>query len=244
VSLQSIAVIRLMILIYYSAARKSLRKSGKTKMFTLGGSSSSESEMLESSSHDPRTRSEEDVTTTQKQECELTDDGAFDTDSSESYGDFIDTDNSLDWEPSKNDGPDANVDEKTWAWKSFFQRVESSTKRSAPESLITTMLNQDNRARAHTDAAINVSHSCPRLIKSRANADCRREMLTSELSTSLRQHLLRERSHRSQTVLKRRHSDVGTLKQQLERTAIRVDANEGADGLLDQGVVGYNSKGW
>lgn len=237
-SLHSIVAIWLMILIRYSAAKKSPRKTGKTKMFTLGGSSSSESEMPESSSRN-NPRPKEEATTTHTQERELTDDGAFETDSSESYGELIDTDNSLDWDDSTNDSRDANVDEK-----SLFQRVESGTKRSSPESLITTMLNQDSRARAHTDAAMNSSRSCPRPIIARANADCRREMLTQELSTSLRQHLLRERSQRSQTVLKRRHSDVGTLKQQAEKTATGGDASGSGYGLLDQGVGEYHSKGW
>jgi hypothetical protein len=228
-----------MILICYSAAKKSSRKSGKTKMFTLGGSSSSESEMPESSSHNKQPRSKEEVTTTYDQECELTDDGAFETDSSESYGELIDTDNSLDWDASTNDSRDVNVGERA-----LFQRVESGIKRNSPESLITTMLNQDSRARAHTDAAMNSSRSCPRSIIARANADCRREMLTQELSTSLRQHLLRERSQKSQTVLKRRHSDVGTLKQQAEKTATSGDASESGYGLLDQGVGGYHSQGW
>jgi hypothetical protein len=229
-----------MILIPYSAAKKSLRKTGKTKMFTLGGSSGSESDLPESSSRDKQPRPKEEATTTHSQAGESGDDGAFETDSSESYGELIDTDNSLDWEDaSTDDSPDANVDEKT-----LFRRVESGTKRNSPESLITTMLNQDIRARAHTDASVNSSRSCPRPIKARANADCRREMLTQELSTSLRQHLLRERSQRSQTVLKRRHSDVGTLKQQAEKAATSGDSSESGYGLLGEGVGGYHSKGW
>jgi hypothetical protein len=81
----------------------------------------------------------------------------------------------------------------------------------------------------------------------------RRNMLSTELTESLRRHLLWERSQKSSTanaVLKRRHTshDVANLRQYPERVHMPRDADANA-GSFDQyinrdALNGYHSKGW
>ncbi|KAI9055743.1 hypothetical protein LZ554_000684 [Drepanopeziza brunnea f. sp. 'monogermtubi'] len=79
----------------------------------------------------------------------------------------------------------------------------------------------------------------------------RRNMLASELTVSLRQHLLWERKQRSQTanaVLKRRHTekDLKNLKQDPERA--HMDQGSGSKSSWNeyygQGLGEYHSRGW
>jgi hypothetical protein len=79
----------------------------------------------------------------------------------------------------------------------------------------------------------------------------RRNMLASELTVSLRQHLLWERKQKSQTanaVLKRRHTahDVANLKQYPEK--VYMDQNDGNksswNDYYGQGLGEYHSRGW
>ena len=79
----------------------------------------------------------------------------------------------------------------------------------------------------------------------------RRNMLASELTVSLRQHLLWERKQKSQTanaVLKRRHTahDVANLKQYPER--VYMDGDDGNksswNDYYGQGLGEYHSRGW
>lgn len=78
----------------------------------------------------------------------------------------------------------------------------------------------------------------------------RRNMLASELTVSLRQHLLWERKQKSQTanaVLKRRHTahDVANLKQFPEK--VYMDGEEAKSSWNDyygQGLGEYHSRGW
>jgi hypothetical protein len=79
----------------------------------------------------------------------------------------------------------------------------------------------------------------------------RRNMLASELTVSLRQHLLWERKQKSQTanaVLKRRHTahDVANLKQYPEK--VYMDENDGNksswNDYYGQGLGEYHSRGW
>ncbi|KAN0119954.1 DUF1752 domain containing protein [Hyaloscypha variabilis] len=79
----------------------------------------------------------------------------------------------------------------------------------------------------------------------------RRNMLASELTVSLRQHLLWERKQKSQTanaVLKRRHTahDVANLKQFPERVYMDgEDANKSSwNDYYGQGLGEYHSRGW
>ncbi|PVH74934.1 DUF1752-domain-containing protein [Cadophora sp. DSE1049] len=79
----------------------------------------------------------------------------------------------------------------------------------------------------------------------------RRNMLASELTVSLRQHLLWERKQKSQianAVLKRRHAthDVANLKQVPEKVCM--DQNDGNkpswNDCYSQGLGEYHSRGW
>ncbi|KAE8453231.1 hypothetical protein EG329_011298 [Mollisiaceae sp. DMI_Dod_QoI] len=81
----------------------------------------------------------------------------------------------------------------------------------------------------------------------------RRNMLASELTVSLRQHLLWERKQKSQTanaVLKRRHTahDVANLKQYPEKVYMDKDDREGSKSTWNdyygQGLGEYHSRGW
>ena len=81
----------------------------------------------------------------------------------------------------------------------------------------------------------------------------RRNMLATELTVSLRQHLLWERQQKSQTanaVLKRRHTahDVANLKQYPEKVYMDKEDKEGINSswnqYFNQGLGEYHSKGW
>jgi hypothetical protein len=81
----------------------------------------------------------------------------------------------------------------------------------------------------------------------------RRNMLATELTVSLRQHLLWERQQKSQTanaVLKRRHTahDVANLKQYPEKVHMGTDKEDGMNASWNQyfnnGLGEYHSKGW
>lgn len=81
----------------------------------------------------------------------------------------------------------------------------------------------------------------------------RRNMLASELTVSLRQHLLWERKQKSQTanaVLKRRHTahDVANLKQYPEKVYMDKEDKEGSKSTwaeyYGQGLGEYHSRGW
>lgn len=81
----------------------------------------------------------------------------------------------------------------------------------------------------------------------------RRNMLATELTVSLRQHLLWERQQKSQTanaVLKRRHTahDVANLKQYPEKVHLNKDDKDGLNAswnqYFSQGLGEYHSKGW
>jgi hypothetical protein len=81
----------------------------------------------------------------------------------------------------------------------------------------------------------------------------RRNMLASELTVSLRQHLLWERKQKSQTanaVLKRRHTahDVANLKQYPEKVYMDQNDRDGNksswNDYYGQGLGEYHSRGW
>lgn len=81
----------------------------------------------------------------------------------------------------------------------------------------------------------------------------RRNMLASELTVSLRQHLLWERKQKSQTanaVLKRRHTshDVANLRQYPEPVYMDKEDRDGAQSTWNeyygQGLGEYHSRGW
>jgi hypothetical protein len=82
----------------------------------------------------------------------------------------------------------------------------------------------------------------------------RRQMLSNELTQSLRRHLLWERQQKNQTataVLKRRHTaheNLGNLKQYPEKVHLGTDDRDGKNGswnqYFGQGLGEYHSKGW
>jgi hypothetical protein len=81
----------------------------------------------------------------------------------------------------------------------------------------------------------------------------RRNMLATELTESLRRHLLWERQQKSSTanaVLKRRHTshDVANLKQYPEKVCMKTseddDANSWNQYFAKEQFNGYHSKGW
>ncbi|KAG0645940.1 Uncharacterized protein D0Z07_8030 [Hyphodiscus hymeniophilus] len=81
----------------------------------------------------------------------------------------------------------------------------------------------------------------------------RRNMLATELTVSLRQHLLWERQQKSQTanaVLKRRHTahDVANLKQYPDKVHMGKEDNDNVNAswnqYFSQGLGEYHSKGW
>lgn len=79
----------------------------------------------------------------------------------------------------------------------------------------------------------------------------RRNMLASELTVSLRQHLLWERKQKSQTanaVLKRRHTahDVANLKQYPEKAFMDKEDSQKStwNDYYGQGLGEYHSRGW
>ncbi|KAG7403418.1 Uncharacterized protein Forpe1208_v016567 [Fusarium oxysporum f. sp. rapae] len=81
----------------------------------------------------------------------------------------------------------------------------------------------------------------------------RRNMLATELTGSLRRHLLWERQQKSSTanaVLKRRHTshDVANLKQYPEKSCMKkkedVNANSLNQYVSEEACDGYHSKGW
>jgi len=80
----------------------------------------------------------------------------------------------------------------------------------------------------------------------------RRQMLATELTASLRRHLLWERQQKNQTasaVLKRRHTahDVANLKQYPEKIHLGTEDkdNHGSwNEYFGQGLGEYHSKGW
>lgn len=81
----------------------------------------------------------------------------------------------------------------------------------------------------------------------------RRNMLATELTVSLRQHLLWERQQKSQTanaVLKRRHTahDVANLKQYPEKVHMDKEDKDGVNAswneYFNHGLGEYHSKGW
>lgn len=81
----------------------------------------------------------------------------------------------------------------------------------------------------------------------------RRNMLSTELTESLRRHLLWERQQKNQTasaVLKRRHTsyDVANLKQYPDKVHLGSDDRDGRNGswndTFSTGLGEYHSKGW
>ena len=201
-----------------------------------------------------------------------------------------DDEDGSDWEDSVSDNGDAPVNDKQ-----LFQRVDSRPNLVSRRSLLTTLMNQSDRATAFANMA---SKSTPALHRSRTKQrigpstgtspqedttleipsgstmtaskpiimttsnihppalsprTTRRNMLATELTESLRKHLLWERQQKSTTanaVLKRRHTafDVANLReypeQRLGLTSKDESKNNSWNHYFDHGLGEYHQAGW
>ncbi|KAL8294731.1 hypothetical protein RB600_000605 [Gaeumannomyces tritici] len=203
-----------------------------------------------------------------------------------------DEDDSSDWEDLNEQSGKLSINEKT-----FFQRVSSKVNLTSRRSLITLMLERNDRqaklgngASQSTSAIhqsrrpLNDSDDSPLMIKKgtrtahlkpineipRSAAQpiltpghnthhqtalsprtTRRNMLSTELTESLRRHLVWERSQKSSTVnavLKRCHTsqDVANLKQYPNKVVMKKDTelNPSSYDQYFSRDAGYHSKGW
>lgn len=283
----------------------------KRKMFQVGGSSEEESS-LRSALHSSQPGS---LLSAQKKQASFSNqvtlrtvpNSAVSDDQSET--DYVDEsaidddDDSSDWEDSGEDSGKSSIDEKT-----FFQRVDSKANLTSRRSLITLMLEQNDRSKMLGNAASQSTSALPRarsshrgpLVASPNDSDeaplmmkrglrgpplkpineiprssaqpivynapygqqhqaalsprtTRRNMLHTELTESLRRHLLWERQQKSSTanaVLKRRHTshDVANLKQYPEKPYMKkaedVNASSWDQYFTREAFSGYHSKGW
>lgn len=284
----------------------------KRKMFQVGGSSEEENS-LKSAMHSARSgmfASQKKQTSFSNQlvtgtipapvmDNEQSDTEAEDVDESA----IDDDDDSSDWEDSNEESGKSSIDEKT-----FFQRVDSKVNLTSRRSLITLMLERNDRqaklgnGASQSTSAIHQGRRPPRqgpsFVSSPNDSDdsplmmkkgtrpapplkpineiprsaaqpiltpalnthhqaalsprtTRRNMLSTELTESLRRHLVWERSQKSSTVnavLKRRHTshDVANLKQYPDKVVMKKDT-EINPSSYDQYFgrdAGYHSKGW
>ncbi|KAL8367162.1 hypothetical protein RB599_010251 [Gaeumannomyces hyphopodioides] len=211
----------------------------------------------------------------------------------------IDDDEDSDWEDSNEESGKSSIDEKA------FQRVNSKVNLTSKRSLITLMLERNDRQMklgngasqptsaihqgrpqgqgpsfvaspndsddsplmmrggraAHLKPINEIPRSAAQPILTSAHNShyqaalsprtTRRNMLSTELTESLRRHLVWERSQKSSTVnavLKRPHTshDMANLRQYLERVVMKKDTDVNAssyDQYFNRGA-GYHSKGW
>ena len=191
-------------------------------------------------------------------------------------------DDGSDWEDDGSESGEA-VDEKQ-----LFQRIDSKPNLVSRRSLLTTLMNEPDRAAAFQDMA---SQSTPALKRSRRSSPngpslgnapeedptvklpptmtkskpiimttsnthppalsprtTRRNMLASEMTESLRKHLLWERQQISTTakaVLKRRHTayDITKLSDYPSEKEGHTSKNNSWNHFYDQGGE-YNQAGW
>ena len=195
-----------------------------------------------------------------------------------------------DWEDSISDNGDTFSNEKQ-----LFQRVDSRPNLVSRRSLLTTLINQSDRAATFANMA---SKSTPALHRSRARQrtgpstgtspqeetmlempsgskmtaskpiimttsnihppalsprTTRRNMLATELTESLRKHLLWERQQKSTTanaVLKRRHTafDVAHLREYPGQASDSISKDESKTNswnrYFDHGLGEYHQAGW
>ncbi|TVY53049.1 hypothetical protein LCER1_G007215, partial [Lachnellula cervina] len=229
--------------------KRSTRKNTKAGNFALGESTGSESDLDELPASKKHVPFKEAMKADTSREDILANEDPFETDESDSYGDIIDGSESSEWEDPISESKYTPTNDRT-----FFQRLDSGATRSSPKSLISTMLHRDGRVRAFTvpdasDGAERISSGGSQPIDmshkkaggrqaAYSPRKARRNMIATELTPSLRQNLLREHRQKSRTanaVLKRRHSDIGTLKQHPERVYMSDEASkDGGYSFLDE----------
>ncbi|PBP17743.1 DUF1752-domain-containing protein [Diplocarpon rosae] len=221
----------------------------KKAMFSFGGSSNEEESSLprkvkQSAAlaesrplHQKVTSFQEEIATRTIQEESPFDDDVFETEDEDEIDESAidDEDDSSDWEDSVEDSGNPSIDEKT-----FFQRKKkkglnsiAEIPRSAAQPIIPTTTN-------------TIPHQL-----ALSPRTTRRNMLASELTVSLRQHLLWERKQKSQTanaVLKRRHTaqDVANLKQYPDQAYMDQEGSHQStwNDYYGHGLGEYHSRGW
>ncbi|CCU82266.1 hypothetical protein BGHDH14_bgh06595 [Blumeria hordei DH14] len=210
---------------------------------------------------------------------ETLDDNVFESDDDDLDESAIDDeDDSSDWEDSVEGSGEASADEKISSAALTLDQILPHDRR---EGLVNAAMNSNSKSAStlhhgqtetirtsplaaspeQTLGAIaEVPRSMARPIVRPPNhpqqlalspRTTRRNMLASELTVSLRQHLLWERKQKSQTanaVLKRRHTaqDVVKLRQYPEAVCFGPDESKGSwDSEMYGGGLGeYNSRGW
>ena len=283
----------------------------KKKVFQVGGSSEEESSLrsaLHSSRPGPPLTAQKKQASFSNQVTTRTIDTSA-IDDSETEADYVDEsaidddDDSSDWEDSVEDSGKSSIDDKT-----YFQRVDSKANLTSRRSLITLMIENNDRVKRLGNGASQSTSALPRartmppqrpsfavspndsddqhlMMKPGPRATAlkpitevprsaaqpilatasqphfqaalsprttRRNMLATELTESLRRHLLWERQQKSSTanaVLKRRHTshDVANLKQYPERPYMNQGEDVNASSwnqYFSKDVNGYHSKGW
>jgi len=279
--------------------RKAAIQSSK-KMFRLGASSE------EDSSGKSSIRPNHMLSVKQAVAKPVQDTSAV-ADDSDTDGDYVDEsaidddDDSSDWEDSLEESGKSSIDDKT-----YFQRVDSKANLTSRRSLITLMIEQNERRvgrmanmTSQSASALNrarPAHHGPSMVTAPADTEgaplkrpvrgtplkpinevtrtaaqpimsnnhahhqaalsprtTRRNMLATELTESLRRHLLWERQQKTSTanaVLKRRHTshDVANLKQYPERAYMNrsEDANASSwnEYWTKEAFTGYHTQGW
>ncbi|KAK5108430.1 hypothetical protein LTR62_008317 [Meristemomyces frigidus] len=206
-----------------------------------------------------------------------------------------DDDDSSDWEDSDEQSNPSSVNEK----EMVFHRVDSRPNLTSRRSMLTTLMNEPDRARALQNAA---SRSTPALRRSRTSTPSgpsvatspepsaqlmlppqghpppqsgrskpiimttsnthpqqlalsprttRRNMLSTELTESLRKNLLWERQHRSTgnlAALQRRHTAQDMSKLQQRPESVAMSQGEHTKNFTNEyfhaGLQEYHAKGW
>lgn len=250
------------------------------RVFYIGSSSSSDDDMEDSynsryrsGSAEKRTKFVEEVSTRTVYDDDMSSDDELICDSILEEDDD-DLDDHEEWESSTESGM-TTEDEGS----SMFKRVESRPQLASRRSLLSTMLHEPQRAAAIVAAATrstpsrrsikepfhssikeeaefpgskpintNASHGLSTLFSPRTT---RRNMLATELTESLRKHLLWERQQKNTTAsahLKRRHTaaDVTKLVEypQSRGKGCASKNNSWNNAFFNQGQYEYHAAGW
>ncbi|KAL8814615.1 MAG: hypothetical protein Q9223_006175 [Gallowayella weberi] len=235
---------------------------------------------VESRTINNRSHEDEDVFESDEEEDD------FESAIKEDDGEDTDEDDGSDWEDSISETAEPPSNEKP-----LFHRVESRPHLVSRRSLLTTLINQPDRATAFANMASKSTSALRRSRRSTPSApstgsspevepmhsgtmtaakpiimttsnthppalsprSTRRNMLATELTESLRKHLLWERQQKSTTanaVLKRRHTahDMANL-QEYPGTKAELQARGGSktnswNHYFDHGLSEYNQAGW
>ncbi|KAL8800105.1 MAG: hypothetical protein Q9182_005417 [Xanthomendoza sp. 2 TL-2023] len=261
----------------HSSLTAGLKRSLQTKKQT------SFKDEVESRTINNRSHEDEDVFESDEEEDD------FESAIKEDDGEDTEEDDGSDWEDSISETAEPPSNEKP-----LFHRVDSRPNLVSRRSLLTTLINQPDRAAAFANMASKSTSALRRSRRSTPSAtstgtspegessqamhggnitpakpiimttsnthppplsprSTRRNMLATELTESLRKHLLWERQQKSTTanaVLKRRHTahDMANL-QEYPGTKAELQARGGSktnswNYFFDHGLSDYNQAGW